>query len=286
MTVSFKPIQPAFVAIVENVDLREDVSPQVVQELEDGFAKFGVLIFRAQRVGDYEQERFIEKFGPPSSNARKSVLHTNHPHMLDIATQDTDGKPIDITSPRGMFLKANELWHTDGTTVQPPTRLTSLHARILPPIAPPTQYADMGAAWDALSSARQARLEGLSVEHDVFWSRSQMGFPKASFSGSQMAERQPVHHPLVRANWRTGRKSLYLASHGSHIVGWPLEEGRALLKELMELATQPQFVYTHHWELNELVMWDDSWTMHRATPYDGPHPRLMRWAGVEEWAPV
>jgi alpha-ketoglutarate-dependent 2,4-dichlorophenoxyacetate dioxygenase len=79
---------------------------------------------------------------------------------------------------------------------------------------------------------------------------------------------------------------LYLASHASHVVGMPLEEGRALLQELMAFATQPRFVYAYEWTAHDLLMWDDRWTMHRATPYDKPQPRKLRWCGVRELEPV
>ena len=91
---------------------------------------------------------------------------------------------------------------------------------------------------------------------------------------------------MVRRNMRTGRQSLYLASHASHSIGMPFEEGRALIDELTAFATQRQFVYAHQWQPNDVVMWDDSWTMHRSTPYNGPHPRLMRWCAVRELEPV
>ena len=106
------------------------------------------------------------------------------------------------------------------------------------------------------------------------------------FNPETLQSRPPATHPLVRAHPWNGRKSLYLASHASHIVGWPQEKGRALIEELIAHATQPRFVYSYPWELHDLVMWDDRWTMHRATPYDGPHPRKMRQCAVLETEPV
>lgn len=75
-------------------------------------------------------------------------------------------------------------------------------------------------------------------------------------------------------------------THASHPVGWPVDEGRAYIRELVSHATQPEFVYSHAWSTDELVMWDDRWTMHRATPYDAPHPRKLRWCGAVELEPV
>jgi alpha-ketoglutarate-dependent 2,4-dichlorophenoxyacetate dioxygenase len=90
----------------------------------------------------------------------------------------------------------------------------------------------------------------------------------------------------VRSHVRNGKKSLYLASHASHVVGMAVEDGRALIEELTDFATQPKYVYSHEWEPYDLVLWDDSWTMHRSTEYNGTEPRIMRWGGALERAPV
>lgn len=285
MAIEFTPIGANFGAQVQGADLKRGITPSDVEKIEDALANFGVLVFREQRIGDDEQQAFIQQFGPPVVTKLKEIA-SGHPHFYDISTVDEEGNSIPQDSARGMYLLANLLWHTDGSQNQPPIRVTALHARILPPTPPNTEYADMRAAWDALPASRQRELEGLSVEHSIFWSREKMGMKASDFSEETRRERTPVTHPLVRFNERTGRKSLYLASHASHVIGWPLEQGRALIEELMEFATQPQFVYSHAWSSSDLVMWDDSWTMHRATPYKDKAPRQMRWCGVRELEPV
>jgi alpha-ketoglutarate-dependent 2,4-dichlorophenoxyacetate dioxygenase len=92
----------------------------------------------------------------------------------------------------------------------------------------------------------------------------------------------PVEHSLVREHPYNKLNSLYIASHASHIVGWPLEKGRTLIKDLIDFSTQTKYTYSHDWDLHDFVMWDDRWTMHRATPYSGPHPRKMRQCAVFE----
>ncbi len=77
---------------------------------------------------------------------------------------------------------------------------------------------------------------------------------------------------MVRRHPGSGRKALYIASHASHIIGWPVEEGRALLRELLAHATQPRFVYSHQWRLGDLVIWDNRCTLHRATPFESDQP--------------
>jgi len=208
------------------------------------------------------------------------------PYFFDVANVKNDGSAIDPQSSYGLYMRANLMWHTDGSQVQPPIRLTALSARQLPKQPPATEYADMRAAYDALDSGRKARIDSLQVVHNIFYSRQKMGMKLSDFGADALKDRPPVVHPLVRTHPRTGRKSLYLASHASHVVGMPEEEGRGLIEELTAHATQPQFVYTHQWKPNDLVMWDDSWTMHRSTPYSGTEPRVLRWSGVLELAPV
>jgi alpha-ketoglutarate-dependent 2,4-dichlorophenoxyacetate dioxygenase len=281
MSVRFERIGQTFAARVHGVDLARGIGPAEVEAIEEGLARNGVLVFENQHIDDDAQQAFIQQFGPPHQAVLKEIA-SNHPHFYDIGTVDFEGNLRAKDSIAELYMRANLLWHTDGTQNQPPIRLTALHARVLPPEPPPTEYADMHAAWEALSPEMQRSLEGLVVEHSIYRSREQMGMKMSDFSEESLRTRKPVQHPLVRTNARTGWKSLYLASHASHVIGWPLEKGRRLIEELIAHATQPRFVYAHAWSLHQMVMWDDSWTMHRATPYEGGHPRHLRWCAVRE----
>lgn len=284
------PIGKNFAGEIPDLSLRGGVSDQEYEEIERVLSIYGVLVFRNKEpMNDDDQEALIKRFGPPVN----SVLKTKEPepssapvrpHFLDIATVDAQNNPLAKDSFEHLYHLANQLWHTDGTQIQPPIRVTMLSARVLPPNPPDTQYADMRAAWDALPEAEKKRLEALQVEHSIFVSRAKVGLTE--FPEEAIKMRPPVVHPLVRTHPRTGRKSLYLASHASHIIGWDKPKGEALLQELIEFATQPPFVYAHKWRTGDLVMWDDSFTMHRAMPYDDPHPRKMRWSGAQELMPV
>lgn len=282
---AFRKIGQTFVGEASGIDLRNPLSVSQVAQIEAAFAEYGVLIFRQQDLDIPQQTTFIRHFGPDRNAGFKEVAGAN-PMFIDVGNVDDQGKPIRTDSPQGEYLLANRLWHTDGSFLERPIRLTGLLARELPPQPPPTDYADMRAAWNALSRARQAELEHLQVVHSILRSREQTGFTAEKFNAQTLRDHPPVTHPLVRTHPLNGRKSLYLASHASHIVGWPLEQGRALIEELIAFATQPRFVYSHSWRLHDLVMWDDRWTMHRATPFDEPHPRKMRQCAVHEIEPV
>jgi alpha-ketoglutarate-dependent 2,4-dichlorophenoxyacetate dioxygenase len=140
----------------------------------------------------------------------------------------------------------------------------------------------MRAAWDALPDARKRELDGLVVEHSIFRSRSQTGF--ADFNDEVFKELPLVRQALVRHHRYSGRTSLYLASHASHIIGGPVEEGRALIEELIAFATQPQFVHQHRWTVGDLVIWDNCCTMHRGRPFDDTQRRVLHRTTVSDYA--
>jgi alpha-ketoglutarate-dependent 2,4-dichlorophenoxyacetate dioxygenase len=281
----FRQVGTTFAAEASGIDLRRPLAPAQVTAIEAALADYGVVVFRDQPLDEPQQAAFIRHFGPDRNAGFKEVASGN-PMFVDVGTVDDRGDPIPTDSLKGQYNLANRLWHTDGSFLDIPIRLTALLARELPPQPPPTEYADMRAAWDALPQERRRELEPLRIVHSILRSREQVGMTAEKFSAETLQQHPPAVHPLVRTHPHNGRKSLYLASHASHVEGWPLELGRALVEELIAFATQPQFVYAHAWRLHDLVMWDDRWTMHRATPYDGPHPRKMRQAAVHELQPV
>lgn len=285
MAIEFHPLRSGFAAEVAGIRIADGVTPAQIDAIDDGLARYGVLVFRGQRHDDDAQQAFIEQFGPPVV-ANLKEIRSKHPHFYDIGTVDEDGVPFPKDGAKEFFLLANLLWHTDGSPMQPPTRVSCLHAKVLPAVPPPTEYADMRAAWEALPGALQAEVADLQAEHSYYHSRQLLGMGRDRFSAETLQSRPPQAHPLVRRHPRTGRQALYLAAHISHIVGWPRDRGAALVEQLMQHATQPQFVYAHAWRDDDLLMWDDSWTMHRATPYTGAEPRNLRWSGVRERAPV
>ena len=164
-----------------------------------------------------------------------------------------------------MYTLGNRLWHTDASFQDPPGRYSMLSARSLPPVPADTEFVDTRAAYDRLPAELKARLEGLRVHHSITHSRRTLGF---EFSAEEEAKLVGAIHPLVRTLPRSNRKALYVASHASRIIGWPVPEGRLLLLDLIEHATRPECVYRHSWRAGDLVIWDNRATMHRATPFD------------------
>jgi alpha-ketoglutarate-dependent 2,4-dichlorophenoxyacetate dioxygenase len=269
MTLSFRSLHPAFAAEVSPVDLRAVFDVGTLEEIRQGMDRYGVLVFHDQPFTDDEQIAFATRFdGELHAKTGISVLQKSrlgNEALTDISNLDEDGEVIKSDDRRRMYSLGNRLWHTDASFQDPPGRYSMLHARVVPPVPADTQFADMRAAYDALSGEMKQRLEGLQVHHSIAYSRRTLGF---EFSPEEEERLQGATHPLVRTIPGSGRRSLYLASHASTILDWPVPDARLLLRDLMEHATQREFTYTHSWQAGDLVIWDNRATMHRGLAYD------------------
>ncbi len=286
MPISLRPLHPVFVGEVGGVDLRQ-ATPAEAREIETAIDRYAVLVFRDQHIGDDQQIAFSAQFGPLETTAellRKDYKARLAPQVSDISNLDPDSRVLEPTDRRRLRGLGNRLWHTDSSFKRVPARFSLLSARVIPPPSPigggETEFTDLRAAYDALPAAMQAQLDGLIVEHSILYSRATIGF--TDFSDEERAGLPAVRQVLGRTHPGSGRPTLSPASHASHIVGWPVPEGRLLLRDLMEHATQPEFVYCHRWQVGDLVMWDDRCTMHRAMPYDQRYPRDMHRTTVSD----
>jgi len=277
MTPTFRPLHPLFMGEVSPIDLRTVRDRETLEALRAGMDRYGVLVFHDQPFTDEEQLDFARRFdGELHAKTGVSVLQKSrlgNEALTDISNLDENGDILDSSDRRRMYSLGNRLWHTDASFQNPPGRYSMLHARVVPDVPADTEFADMRAAYDALDDEMKARLEGLRVHHSIAYSRSTLGF---EFSAEEAARLEGAVHPLIR-NLPYGRKSLYLASHASTIIDWPTPEARLLLRDLMEHATQREYVYRHAWKVGDLVIWDNRATMHRGIAYDDTkHRRELR----------
>ncbi len=275
------PIQPSFAAEVSGIDLAKPTNADVVVEIWRAIDRFSVLVFHDQNLTDRQLKDFSAQFGPLEigrSAARGGKRRLALPEIGDISNLDTDGNVRELDDRRRLDSMGNRLWHTDASYMPVPVVLGLLHAKALPPPSPfgngETEFADMRAAYDALPETMKQSLDPLIVEHDVFWSRGQIGF--TAFPAGEREAYPPSPQRLVRTHPGSKRKTLYLSAHASHVVGWPVADGRLLLLDLNAHATQPQFVYSHTWREGDLVIWDNRCTMHRGRPHDEMQPRDLR----------
>lgn len=278
MAIDVLPLHPLFAAEIRGVDLAAAADRELLARIRDAMDRHAVLVFRDQRLDDGAQLGFAERLdGRLHAKTGISALAANrfgNEALTDVSNVDENGQVLPPDDRRRHYSLANRLWHTDASFVDPPGRYSMLSARVVPPVGADTEFADMRAAWDALPEALKQRCEGLRVHHSIAHSRQTLGF---EFSPEEAERLRGVEQPLVRTNRATGRRSLYLASHASRIVGWPVPEGRLLLRDLVEHATRREFVFSHSWREGDLVIWDNLATMHRATPFeDARYRRELR----------
>ena len=288
MTISIRQIHPVFVGEVSGVDLRRPLTPDEVTAIEAGMDRCAVLVFRNQNITDEQQIAFTRNFGEIENSAGGTVTKAHEkrlsPLMNDVSNLGTDHRPLARDDRTRLFNLGNQLWHSDSSFRAIPAKYSILSGRIVVEKGGNTEFADMRAAHDALDAKTKALCETLVCEHSLMYSRGSMGFPE--FTEEEKAMFRPVRQALVRSHPNTGRKSLYLASHAGAIVGWPIPEARAFLRDLNEEATRPENVYSHKWRQFDLLMWDNRQTMHRVRRFDDTVVRDMRRTTVAGDAPT
>lgn len=280
MSIKVTPLHPTFAAKVEGVDLTRPADDVTAADLHAAIDTHGVLVFPGGKLTEDQQIEFASLFGP--LDARNGIIQTGikqriSERLVDISNIDDKGEILDRQNRRRMANLGNQLWHTDASFKATTAKYSLLHAHTVVSEGGETQFADMCAAYEALPQKMKDKIADLEAEHSVIASRASMGF--MDFSDEERAALPPQERPLVR-QLPSGRRSLYLASHATRIVDWPVPEGRMLLRDLAEHATQREFVYTHEWQVGDLVMWDNRRTMHRARPFDESEARDMRRATV------
>jgi alpha-ketoglutarate-dependent 2,4-dichlorophenoxyacetate dioxygenase len=286
------PLHPLFVAEITGVDLGKPIDENMRRAIERAMDAYAVCVVPGQCLEDEEQIAFARLYGPlevsPNIGRRSAAVlnaRIRHREIFDISNLDEIGGILDEKNARSAFHLGNQLWHTDSSFKRETASWSMLHARVIPPAGGDTEFADTRAAYDALPDAMKSRLEGLVAEHSLWHSRAKLGgyVPTEEERKSYPSAR----HPVVRRHPGSGRNALYIATHASHIVGLPVEDGQALLAELIAFATEPQFVYRHKWHVGDLVIWDNRCTMHRATPFETTdHARDMRRTTITDTASV
>ncbi|HWD58235.1 MAG TPA: TauD/TfdA family dioxygenase [Stellaceae bacterium] len=288
MTLSIRQIHPVFAGEVSGVDLRRKLSADDVAAIDEGMDRYAVLVFHGQDITDEQQIAFSRNFGEIENSAGGTVTQPADkrldPLMNDVSNLGKDHKPLGRDDRTRLFNLGNQLWHSDSSFRAIPAKYSILSGRTVVDKGGNTEFADMRAAYDGLDEATKQLCEALVCEHSLMYSRGALGFPE--FTEEERAMFRPVRQALVRTHPRSGRKSLYLASHAGAIVGWPVPEARAFLRDLNEEATRPENVYVHKWRQFDLVMWDNRQTMHRVRRFDETKVRDMRRTTVAGDAPT
>ena len=278
MSISIERIGPTLAGRVSGLDLHLPLDAAQVAAFEAGMDEHAVLVVPAQDISDAQQMAFARNFGELENTAGGNVTkpgeHRLATGMADVSNLDKDGKPLARDDRRRMFNLGNQLWHSDSSFRATPAKYSILSGRIVSATGGNTEFADMRAAYDALDDRTKQEVEHLVCDHSLIYSRGTLGFD--ALTAEERVAFTPVKQRLVRTHPVTGRKSLFLSSHAGTIEGWPVPEARAFLRDLVEHATRPEFVYVHRWQAFDLVVWDNRQTMHRVRRFDADTVRDMR----------
>jgi alpha-ketoglutarate-dependent 2,4-dichlorophenoxyacetate dioxygenase len=277
MPITFRQLGPHIAAEAYGVDMTKPLSAEEVATIHAGMDRYAVLVIRNQFITAEQQLAFSRSLGEleeTRASLRAPEDYRLPPVFADVSNLDRHNQPFAIDDRRRLFAIGNRLWHSDSSFKVVPAMYSLLYAISIPSKGGNTEFAHMGAAYEALDEDTKAEVEGLICEHSQIYSRLQLGF--TDFTPEERQRLKPVRQSLVRTHPATGRKSLYLSSHAGKIVGWPVPEALSFLRDLTEHATQPQFVYSHTWQVGDLVMWDNRQTMHRARRFPPHEPRDVR----------
>jgi alpha-ketoglutarate-dependent 2,4-dichlorophenoxyacetate dioxygenase len=292
MSLKVNKLHELFGAEISGADLHGEPDAALVSAVEEAMAEFAVIVLRDQVISDDEQIRFSRAFGPlelpPHMGlAQRQQAHLQRrirPEMYDVSNLDADGDFLPVESLRHASNRANEEFHTDSSFNALPTKWSLLSARIVPAEGADTLFIDTRAVYDSLPQDLRAKAEDAVAEHYFWKTRGRAGFNV--ITEEMKRAMPPVPQKIVRTIPESGRKALLIGNHATHVIGWPLEEGRRLLDELNAFAARPEFIYRHQWRVHDLVIWDNRCTLHRATPYDVfSHKRDLRRTTINESGP-
>ena len=277
--VQVTPVQGDFVAVVDDIDLSHPLNDEDFAAVEMAFETYGVIVFPAQNITDDQQIAFSRRFGPLEPSVRR---HRNRAvsnvFLSDISNVGSDGQIMAEKSEAMSYNRGNQLWHSDSSFKEIPSKASLLSAREVPPSGGETEFADMRAAWDTLSAEKQVEISDLVAQHSLAYSRATIGYDAGEeFMDVEKSEVPPIPQSLIRVSPVTGRKSLYVGSHAAYVDGMDRDAGRTLLDGLLAHAAEARFVYIHNWSAFDLVMWDNRCINHRGRPWQSQkHRRVMR----------
>ena len=274
MIIKTRDLFPDFVGFVSDINLKEILSDSLIKELDTAVNKYAVLIFKDQNITDDEQVRFTEYFGKIEASGKTSNITKDKDRRLssdlaDVSNLDKDNKPFTLNDPRRIFNLGNRLWHTDSSFKPVPAKYSLLSGRNVSKEGGNTEFADMRSVYDNLDAKTKNKIEKMICEHSLIYSRQRLGFDMVrELSPDGIKNFKPVEQPLVRNNKLTNRKTVFLSSHIGKIKDWTRPDSMCFIDDLIEYATKENFLYVHKWMQNDLVIWDNRQTMHRARAFD------------------
>ena len=281
-TLELRALHPLFGAEVVGLDLREPLDDQTFARVLDAFNTYSVLLFRGQDISDEQHVAFSRRFGELEKTG--FAIAAPNPYIYRLANVDDQGNVLETDAVKRAFLEVNSRWHTDSSFRAIPALGSILSGKEVPSTEGDTSFASMRVAYEAMPEGRKKSLEGMRAIHSYAYSISLFG--EVGVTQEEKDAVPPVEHPIVRTHSPTGKKSLYVSGHIESLVGMPVDEGRLLVKELINWCTRPEYVYTHRWQRHDLIMWDNRCVLHRASALPLKRKRIMHRTTIAGQGPV
>jgi len=260
-TFDILPVNGPLGAEIIGLDLNQPVSDADLARIRTAFVKYGLVIFRDQRITPQQHVAFSRRFGPLQVHVLNRFHLQGHPEVLIVSNVIENGQPIGLVD-------AGADWHSDLSYMPKPSLGSLLHAQELPPEQGDTSFANMFNAYETLPADVKKTLEGRRAVHSYVYRyrRLQKLSPwRADLTQKQIDEVPEVDHPVVRVHPESGRKALFVSEgFTSNIIGLPADESAALLKFLHEHTIRAENVYRHTWRAHDIVFWDNRSTVHYA----------------------
>ncbi|HKM62592.1 MAG TPA: TauD/TfdA family dioxygenase [Acidisphaera sp.] len=280
-----RKLHPALGAEVRGVDMRQPLDADTFRELHDIWMEHIVLVFPEQHITDAEHVAFTRGFGEPEIFHQKIIRSERVKEIFRVSNVDEDGNLMPPDHPVAQQVALAQSWHTDSSYRAIPCAGALLHGVETSRTGGETQFTNMYLVYDALPEALKRQIEGRKAQHNFAFLHTQANLKP--LTEEEKAAMPAIWQPMVRKHPVTGRKSLYISPlYNDEVEGMSTDEGRRLIAELTRIAEEPRFVYTHRWEPDDVLMWDNRCTMHQVTPFDPRERRVMHRTTIVGTEPV
>jgi len=280
-----RKLHSALGAEVRGVDMRQPLDAATFSELHDIWMQHLVLVFPGQHVTDSEHVAFTRYFGEPEIFHQKIIRSERVKEIFRVSNVDEDNNLMPPDHPIAQQVALAQFWHTDSSYRQIPCTGALLHGVEVSRTGGETQFTNMYLVYDALPDSLKRQIEGRKAQHNFGHMHTQAALKP--LTEEEKAAMPPIWQPMVRRHPVTGRKALYISPiYNDAVEGMAPDEGRQLIAQLTKIAADPRFVYTHRWETDDVLMWDNRCTMHQVTPFDPRERRVMHRTTIVRTEPV
>ncbi len=276
--IAVEPLHAEFGARVSGIDASAPLADETIGEIRRIIDDYSFVLFPNQDMNDERQLAFTRYLGEPEPNHVILGREGRVEYFGTIGNVMEDNRQLGNDHARTIHQTGNNMWHSDSSFREVPSMVSIMAAYEVPAEGGATEFVSNRAGYNRLDDGEKARIDPLVTVHDYVFSRSKV----TEVDGNHAASLPPVKQKLVRSNPGNGAKNYYIGSHVREVVGWPVEDGRALLDDLLERTTQTEHIYSHHWQPGDLVIWDNRCLLHRGTGYDADkYRRYMRQTRVQ-----